>query len=375
MITRVLKFGGSSFPNLNSYRDIATFLMNRLRTDSDRLVVVVSAMSGTTGRLQEVGLEVNPHLSPAVADSLLATGEIVAACLMRAALEAEGIPVTHLSGFQLGLETDSKWTRARIKKFDNSKLLKALRKSKVVIVAGGQAVNENGEMTMLGRNSSDLSAVAIAGALACEECEIFSDVPGVYSADPYQVENAQLLTTVPFDLIVDMSRSGAKVLHHGSVEQAKRLGIQIVCRSVLDGFTVGSTIGNGVRVPTVSSNSKVHVLRFSSPSLRHSARESLEKDGVIAIEVDSEEGSILCVSQENRAWECAVNRLPVPGEVIANRVMVSLHGLHRTERYCVPTETAKDLVTKLHAMHWQASSTSPKRVVGKARSPFSGLLA
>jgi aspartate kinase len=376
MITRVLKFGGSSFPNLQSYNDIARYLMERLRTDSDRLVVVVSAMSGTTGRLQDVGLEINGEMSPTIADSLLATGEIVAACLMRAALEARGIKATHLTGFQLGLVTDSKFTRAQIKSFDNAKLLRALKKSKVVVVAGGQAVNDNGEMTMLGRNSSDLTAVAIAGALACEECEIFSDVPGVYSADPYQVEEAQLIPHVPFELIVEMSRSGAKVLHHGSVEQAMKLGIQIICRSIHDGFALGTVIGLGLPVPTVSSNSKILALQFVAQAHRLSARSSLERDGIIAIEVDTPEALLLCVSQENRAWETAVKNLPVPGQPIPQRTLVSLHaGLNRTERYCVPSDTALDLVKNLHAEYWTRSGPAPRLTNGKSRSQHSRLLA
>ncbi len=351
MKTRVLKFGGSSFPKMESYREIARYLGSRLLTDTDRLVVVVSAMSGTTGRIQEAGLSVNPEMSSALTDSLLATGEMTAACLMRAALEAEKIPATHFTGYQVGILTDSKHTRASILGTDSSALEKAFMNHKVVVVAGGQAVNADGQITMLGRNSSDLSAVILASMLGAGECEIFSDVPGVYTADPYVVPQAKPMAKVPYDAIITLSRSGAKVLHHGAVSYAKLTGVRIVCRGTGDG-TVGSVIGLGPQPSAVVTNSKVAVLRFSSQEERDTGAFVGEKMGIVCVPVDQDDAFYLTVSQENRGWLEVLPALPQTFNLESGQVLLTEMDAGVARHSLLPeslsTLTAREIHERLH---------------------------
>lgn len=351
MKTRVLKFGGSSFPKMESYREIARYLGRRLQTDTDRLVVVVSAMSGTTGRIQEAGLSLNPDMSSALTDSLLATGEMTAACLMRAALEGEAISATHFTGYQVGILTDSKHTRASVLGTDSSALEKAFVDHKVVVVAGGQAVNSDGQITMLGRNSSDLSAVILASMLNAGECEIFSDVPGVYTADPYVVPQAKPLAEVPYDAIITLSRSGAKVLHHGAVSYAKKAGVRIVCRGTGDG-TVGSVIGVGPSPSAVVTNSKVAVLRFTSEEDRDAGTFIGEKMGIVCVPVDMDDACYLTVSQENRGWVEVLPSLPQSYTFETGRVLLTEMDAGVARHTLLPESvqklTAREIHDRLH---------------------------
>lgn len=251
MKTRVLKFGGSSFSDLESYVSLA----NRLKpSENEKLVVVVSAMSGTTGRLQEAGETVNPNLSPQLRDALLGTGELVAACLMQAAFEHVGVSVTHLNGYTLGWKSDSNYQRASIKNRSVTALKDALNQHNVIVVSGGQATDEQGRLTMLGRNSSDLTAVLLAAELGLRECEIYSDVPGVYSTDPYLVDNATCFPNISYDAMIEMSRSGAKVLHYAAVSAAKENNVQIRCRSTSEGFPQGTLIGSASNIRAIIPN-------------------------------------------------------------------------------------------------------------------------
>ena len=242
----VLKFGGSSFIDHNSYLRVAEYIDGRV-SRGEKVAVVVSAMSGTTGRLKEAVIRVNPAYSGEVGDLLLATGEIVSCCMLRAACEKRGLSVGALTGFQAGIETDREFGRASVTRIDPGALNDLIAEKDVVVLCGGQAVTDDHRLTMLGRNSSDLTAILVAHALGVEGCEIFSDVPGIYSSDPHWVPPARCLPEVSYASAIAMSRMGAKVLHHGCVVTAERMGIAIHCRMMdREGRGVtGTVIGRG----------------------------------------------------------------------------------------------------------------------------------
>ena len=280
---RVIKFGGSSFLSASDYSDVAAYLAERLRRDSDRLIVVVSAGSGTTGRLLEMTRGINASPPAAALDGILATGEMVSAGLLEVALEGRGIPAISLTGFTVGIRSDDTFTRARIKNVDLAPMRDAIARRRVVIVAGGQALAACGRLAMLGRNSSDLSAIVIAGALRLGECEIFSDVPGVYTADPYLVPSAHLLPQIPFEALAAMSRHGAKVLHYAAVEQAAGCNIRIKCSSMQPEETTGTIVGEGNFPAAVVTNLRCRVLNYASAERRDLAMAELATRGIVAV--------------------------------------------------------------------------------------------
>ncbi|MDQ1659906.1 MAG: aspartate kinase [Cryptosporangiaceae bacterium] len=246
----VLKFGGSSFLGLDGYGSVARYLADRVAA-GERLVCVVSAMSGTTGRLLEAARALDPDLEPEVQDEILATGEMVSAGFLRAALRAEGISALSLCAPQLGLRSDGPELTAA----GAGPVRSALASHSVVVVAGGQAIDGGGRVRMLGRNRSDLTAVVLAAALQLPGCEIFSDVAGVYTADPYVVPSARLLPGVSYAQCEAMAAAGAKVLHGASVAVAREHAVRISCRALVDGEAVtGSVIGLGLGTPAVTGD-------------------------------------------------------------------------------------------------------------------------
>ena len=196
MNVQVMKFGGSSFRNAHDYLTVASYLRKR-SSAGDRVVLVVSAMSGTTGRLLALGEELACPMDPELQDGLLTTGETVSAVLAVQAARAVGLRATSLPAPQNGIRTDSDFGRARILETDPRPLRRALDRHDVVVVAGGQASEAHGRVTMMGRKSSDLTAVVLAATLGLGKCEIYSDVPGVYSFDPHREPAARLLERVP----------------------------------------------------------------------------------------------------------------------------------------------------------------------------------
>jgi aspartate kinase len=377
MKTRVLKFGGSSFPCLDSYHTIAAYLKSRLDTDSDRLVVVVSAMSGTTGRILEAGVQIYAGMSPEVSDSLLGTGEMVAAAFMRAALEKLGIPSDHLTGYQNGFVTDTKYTRAKIQTMQGERITKLLKTKKVVVIAGGQAINAEGKLTMLGRNSSDLSAVACAAALGLGECEIFSDVPGVFSADPYMVDNAMVLAELPYDAIIRLSRGGAKVLHHGAVEFAKKHAIRIVCRAADKEGTTGTIIGKGKTPNAIALNAKIATLKFRWPQGRELAFRTFEGQGIVSIPVNQDGGYYLAVSQENRAWSDVLHELPIDldHELLFDLSLVTeIHEDGSIKELMLGCGEGKKYAIEAHSRMYPFRERARRVAISKRKSDFSTIL-
>ncbi|MBC1241051.1 aspartate kinase [Nostoc sp. 2RC] len=296
MQIRVLKFGGSTFQRNADFNTIAAFLKSRLEADSNKLVVVVSAMAGLTDEFHKLALEVNTNPSPEALDSLLPLADTIGANLLRLAVEATGISVKVLSGYQLGIVTDSNFSHASIKKIDAAVLKQALTEVDIVVVPGGQAVDGHNRPTFLGRNSSDFTAVILAATLELASCEIFSDVNGIYSADPNLIANASLLETVSFDTAIDFSLSGAKVLHYKSVQVAKEKGVQILCRQNRYDYGIGTVIGEGKASKAAILDPRSIVLELASKRDLEIAKLKLQLANVPVILLPNEKVPMLVVT-------------------------------------------------------------------------------
>ncbi|MEX5709348.1 hypothetical protein AB1484_13790 [Parafrankia sp. FMc6] len=271
----VLKFGGASFASPGAHRAIARHVAGRLAgrvpeqvsdraadrvsaRDSSRrggrrgglpparVVVVVSAVAGETDRLSAQMRAVSPDPDRELLAAALMTGETVNVALMTAALRDAGLPAHALTALDTGFVGTGEPHHADLVEIDTAALEKAAEPGRVLVVPGGQAVGPHGRPVMLGRNSSDLSAIAAAAALGAPGCEIFSDSPGICTADPQLIPDARTLPRIDYATMMAMSRHGAKVLHHSAVAWAARHGVEIRCRSLLPDGRLHSVVGAAV---------------------------------------------------------------------------------------------------------------------------------
>ena len=226
----VQKFGGSSVADAAKVNNVANRVVETYR-EGNSVVVVVSAQGDTTDDLIEKAHEINSNPSKREMDMLLATGEQISISLLAMAIEKIGAPVISLTGWQAGFLTNSNAGSARIHKVDGERILSELDKKKIVIVAGFQGIDKYDEITTLGRGGSDTSAVAIAAAIHADKCEIYTDVDGVYTADPRIVKGAKKLDEITYDEMLELASLGANVLHNRSVEMAKKYGVKIEVKS------------------------------------------------------------------------------------------------------------------------------------------------
>ena len=226
----VQKYGGTSVGTLERIDEVANRVI-QTKEQGNSLVVVVSAMSGVTNRLLEYADHFSKNPSKRETDLLLSAGERVTSALLAIALNELGHQAVAFSGRQAGMITDSFHTKARISQIYTPNIENALKDGKIVVVAGFQGVDENGDVTTLGRGGSDLSAVALAGALKADLCEIYTDVDGVYTTDPRIEPKAKKLDKISYDEMLELASLGAKVLQNRSVELAKKLNINLVTRS------------------------------------------------------------------------------------------------------------------------------------------------
>ncbi len=226
----VQKFGGSSVADAEKIRRVAGIIADTFCEGHD-VVVVLSAQGDTTDELLEKAAEINEKPSKRELDMLLSTGEQMSIALMAMALEKLGLPVVSLTGWQIGMLTDSNYGGARIKKINTERLRRELDKRRIVLVAGFQGINRYDDITTLGRGGSDTSAVAIAAALHADACHIYTDVEGVYTADPRKVEGARKLEEITYDEMLELASLGAQVLHNRCVEMAKRYSVNLEVRS------------------------------------------------------------------------------------------------------------------------------------------------
>lgn len=229
----VQKFGGSSVGNSDRIKMVADRVA-QTRLDGNSVVVVVSAMGHTTDRLIDLMGEITTTPSAREVDMLLATGEQVSIALLTMALQSRGVKAISLTGAQAGILTEEHHSKAQILDIQTDRVRKHLDEGFVVVVAGFQGITANNEITTLGRGGSDTTAVALASSLKADFCEIYTDVPGIYTADPRVVPNASLLEEISYDEMLELASLGAQVLHPRSVEYAKKCGIFIRVRSSFD---------------------------------------------------------------------------------------------------------------------------------------------
>ena len=222
----VQKFGGTSVANADRLRNVAQIITEKYKQGND-MVVVVSAQGDTTDDLIAKAAEVNDHPSKREMDMLLTAGEQMSASLLAMTIEKMGYPVVSLLGWQAGFITTTDYGNARIKTVDPQRIRKELDKRNIVIVTGFQGINRYDDMTTLGRGGSDTSAVAIACVMKADLCQIYTDVDGVYTADPRKVENAIKLPMISYDEMLELAILGAQVLHNRSVEMAKKYGLEL----------------------------------------------------------------------------------------------------------------------------------------------------
>ena len=226
----VQKYGGTSVGSVERIKAVADRVA-RCRAQGDRIAVVVSAMAGETNRLFGLARQLGALPDPRETDVLVSTGEQVTAALLAIRLRELGCPAVSFLAHQLKLATDSNHGRAKIKSLDRDHVMDALAQGNIAVVAGFQGIDERGDITTLGRGASDLTAVALAAALEADLCEIYTDVDGVFTADPNLCPNARKLARITYDEMLELAGLGAKVLQSRSVELARRYRVPLVVRS------------------------------------------------------------------------------------------------------------------------------------------------
>ena len=229
----VQKFGGSSVADADKLRNVARIITETYRAGHS-VVAVLSAQGDTTDDLIAKAAQINPKASRREMDMLLSTGEQISCSLCAMAIEGMGYPVLSMTGWQAGFRTDSVHSNARIKKINTERILAELDKKAIVIVTGFQGIDKYDDITTLGRGGSDTSAVALAAALHADLCQIYTDLDGVYTADPRTVTGARKLEEITYDEMLELASLGAQVLHNRSVEMAKRYNVNL---EVLSSFT------------------------------------------------------------------------------------------------------------------------------------------
>ena len=229
----VKKFGGTSVADKERIMNVAKRCIKDYQAGND-VIVVLSAMGKQTDVLINMAKDINPNPSKREMDMLLTTGEQTSVALMAMAMNLLGVPAVSLNAFQIAMHTTSAYSNARLKRIDTERIRHELDSRKIVIVTGFQGVNKYDDYTTLGRGGSDTTAVALAAALHADKCEIFTDVDGVYTADPRIVKKARKLKEITYDEMLDLASLGAGVLHNRSVELAKKYGVQLVVRSSLN---------------------------------------------------------------------------------------------------------------------------------------------
>lgn len=242
----VKKFGGSSVANKERIFNVARRCIEDYKAGHD-VVVVLSAMGDTTDELIAKAADINPKAKKRELDMLLSTGEQVSVALMAMAMQSLDVPAVSLNAFQVMMHSTSRYGNARFKRVETKRIEHELDSRKIVIVTGFQGVNKYDDITTLGRGGSDTTAVALAAALHADKCEIYTDVDGVFTADPRVVKNAKKLDVITYDEMLELASLGAKVLHNRSVEMAKKYNVELVVRSSLN-YSEGTVVKEGANM-------------------------------------------------------------------------------------------------------------------------------
>ncbi|MCR5041680.1 MAG: aspartate kinase [Clostridia bacterium] len=229
----VQKFGGTSVKNAERLKNVASIIIDEYKKGS-KVVAVVSAQGDTTDDLIEKAREINSDPSKREMDQLMTAGEQISAALLAMTIEGMGCPAVSLLGWQAGFETNTAYGSARIKRIDTRRVERELERGGIVVVTGFQGKNRYDDMTTLGRGGSDTSAVALAAALGADRCQIYTDVDGVYTADPRKVPQAKKLSVISYDEMLELASLGAQVLNNRSVEMAKKYNVELEVLSSLE---------------------------------------------------------------------------------------------------------------------------------------------
>ncbi len=229
----VKKFGGTSVADKERIFNVARRCIEDYKKGNE-IVVVLSAMGKQTDVLLDMAKDINPKASKRELDMLLTTGEQTSVALMAMAMDSLGVPAVSLNAFQVAMHTSDVYGNARLKRIDSERIKNELANRKIVVVTGFQGINKFDDYTTLGRGGSDTTAVALAAALHADACEIYTDVDGVFTADPRIVKSARKLNEITYDEMLELASLGAGVLHNRSVEMAKKYGVQLVVRSSLN---------------------------------------------------------------------------------------------------------------------------------------------
>ena len=261
MDTIVMKFGGSSVADNDKLKLVANKIID-LYDKENNIVVILSAQGKTTDKLIQEALELSEKTEDREMDMLLSSGEQISIAKLSILLNGMGYKAISLTGWQAGILTNNTNQNAIIKNIDTSRILKELEDRKIVIIAGFQGFNENLDITTLGRGGSDTSAIAIAAALNAKECYIFSDVDGVYTADPNKVEDAKKLPTLSYNEMMEISSEGAKVLHNRCAEIGDKFKIPIITKSTFNN-KAGTIITDIIEENTIKSVVKKDISRIS----------------------------------------------------------------------------------------------------------------
>ena len=325
----VQKFGGTSVGSIERIEQVADKVA-KFRADGHNIVVVVSAMSGETNRLIELAHEVQERPTPREMDVLVSTGEQVTTALLSMALNKRGVKAKSFNGSQVRILTDDAHTKARIKEIDDKRLHAALDDGHVIVVAGFQGVDEHGNITTLGRGGSDTTAVALAAALKADECQIYTDVDGVYTTDPRVVDGARRLDKITFEEMLEMASMGSKVLQIRAVEFAGKYNVPLrVLHSFQDGPGTLITIEDGktMETPTIAgiafNRDEAKLTILGVPDMPGVAHKILGPIGDVNIEVDVIVQNVADDKSTDFTFTVARHDLPRAEEVL-NKVAVEL---------------------------------------------------
>ncbi len=252
----VQKFGGTSMGSIERIKQVAGRVIKEKNKGSD-VVVVVSAMSGETNRLLDLAVKMGGKQDDMETDLIISSGEQISSGLLSLALRNEGYDAVPMLGHQVRITTDESYGKARISSIDSENIRRMLKSGKIVVIAGFQGIDCNGFITTLGRGGSDTTAVAVAAAVKADRCDIYTDVDGVYTADPNIVPDARRLDVVYFDEMIEMSSLGAKVLQIRSVEFAMKYGVNLFVKSTF-------VDGNGTQIKFIGEEESMEELQVSS---------------------------------------------------------------------------------------------------------------
>lgn len=366
----VLKFGGACLLGPGDFTAVARYVRRRLGRDL-RAVVVASAMSGASGAVAELMAGLNADAPPSARALALASADQLSAALLAGALDGLGLPTRVLAPAQAGLAGAGYATHGRLIRCDGGPVLDALRGHRVVVVPGGHGTDGAGNPMMFGRNSSDLTAVALATAAGAVRCEIFSDVPGVYTADPALVPGARSVPEASYRFVGDITEGGAKVLHPDAVALARRHDLNVVFRGRPPEAESRTTMSrSGSWHPAVTAHARGHVWSFSGPASAVAARERLRGGGLDAVQ------SGHCLVIDPGIPESALAPALEHGTLTGLRLVTVLRGEDAPpERHLVPAAGLGAAVRE-HYRRLYPSVPGPagSGEITRARSPYSRVL-